>query len=501
MLLAKCRAIESQGHARHRCAWHAPGPLSDWYTVVSAVPAPLTPAWLAVPADVNELHAAVWPSGTERTAAGIAELGGIAATELAEQFGTPLYVVDEDVVRARATAVREAFDNAAGRVGTTAKVYYAGKALLTTEVARWVYECGLNVDVASRGELETALAGGVPAAKLGYHGNNKSFADIARAIAVGVGSIVVDSEVEIERISQAASAVGTEQSILIRVNTGIHAETHSYLATAHEDQKFGTPIDKAAALAARAHDAPGVTLDGFHCHIGSQIFGSQGFAESARRLVQLYAHVMGDKPGTLNLGGGFGVAYTSVDTPEGIDTLALAIATAVAEECVAQSIRVPVLAFEPGRFIVGPAGVTLYTVGTTKLVTLDQGDRLYVSVDGGMSDNARPALYEAQYSARVLGRESDAAPQLSRVVGSHCESGDIVVDYEYLPQDITPGDLLGVPTTGAYCYSLASNYNQFARPPLVALRGGEARVIVRGETIDDVLSRDVGYTPTQGRNA
>ncbi len=475
--------------------------LTDWYTVVSAVPAPLTPAWLAVPSDANELSATVWPEGTVRDATGVAQLGGIAAPELVAQFGTPLYLIDEDVVRARATAVREAFDNAASRVGATAKVYYAGKALLTTEVARWVFECGLNVDVASRGELETALAGGVPAANLGYHGNNKSVADIQRAIEVGVGSIVVDSEIELDRISQLATSLGVEQAVLIRVNTGIHAETHSYLATAHEDQKFGFPLDHAAGIAAKAQEASGIRLDGFHCHIGSQIFGSEGFAESARRLVQLYAHVMGDKPGTLNLGGGFGVAYTTADTPEEIDSLALAIATAVADECVARSIRVPTLAFEPGRFIVGPAGVTLYTVGTTKLVELDQGNRLYVSVDGGMSDNARPALYEAQYSARVLNRVSDAVPQLARVVGSHCESGDIVVDYEYLPADITPGDVLGVPTTGAYCFSLSSNYNQFVRPPLVALRCGEARVIVRGETIDDVLSRDVGYPPSQGRNA
>ncbi len=463
--------------------------------MVSAVPAPLVPPWLTVPENVNELDSTVWPAGAKRASTGVAVLGGIAATALVEQFGTPLYVVDEDVVRSRAIAVREAFDNAAGRVGTTAKVYYAGKALLTTEVARWVSECGLNIDVASRGELEIALAAGVDPASIGFHGNNKKPADIARACSVGVGSIVIDSEIEISRVAAAARELGIEQSVLLRVNTGIHAETHNYLATAHEDQKFGFALADAARVAALAAGADGVKLDGFHCHIGSQIFGSEGFSESGRRLVQLYAHVFGDREGTLNLGGGFGVAYTSNDEPEEIDRLALAIATAVADECVARGIRVPKLAFEPGRFIVGPAGVTLYTVGTTKRVQLEHGSRLYVSVDGGMSDNARPALYEAQYSARVLNRASDATPTLARVVGSHCESGDIVVDYEYLPDDTAPGDIVGVPTTGAYCYSLSSNYNAFTRPPLVAIRGGQARVIVRGETIEDVLSRDTGYEP------
>jgi len=465
---------------------------------------PLVPEWLVVPDDANALAAQVWPRSAHRAATGELVLGGVAASDLHAQFGTPLYVLDEDEVRARARGARAAFDDAAARHGTTAHVYYAGKALLSADVVRWVTGEGLAVDVATGGELAVALAGGADPARIGFHGNNKSVAEIARAIEVGVGSIILDSDIEIERVAAEAARRGIRQSVRLRVNSGVHAETHDFLATAHEDQKFGIALARAEAVVARIRELPSLDFGGLHCHIGSQIFGVDGFRESAARLLDVHERLLAGGPvPVLNLGGGFGIAYTSVDTPTPIEELAEGIVDAVATECARRGIPVPALAFEPGRAIVGTAGVTLYEVGTTKPVqATDALTRLYVSVDGGMSDNARPALYGAQYSARIASRASDATPALARVVGRHCESGDIVVDAEYLPGDVAPGDLLAVPATGAYCFSLASNYNYAPRPPVVAVSGGEARVIVRGETIDDLLARDLGvHRPTPEASA
>lgn len=467
---------------------------SDWCLVSAAPDRPLVPDWLAVPDDVNALAADVWPASAVRDGDGVLEVAGVSVTDLQARFGTPLYVLDEDAVRSRARQVRAAFDAAAARHGTAARVYYAGKAFLSTEVVRWVTGEGLAVDVATAGELAVALAAGADPARIGLHGNNKSAAELTQAVEIGIGSVVLDSAIEIERLATIAAERGVVQPVLVRVNSGVHAETHDFLATAHEDQKFGFALADADAVVARIRELPSLRFLGLHCHIGSQIFGTTGFQESAARLVDLHARLLagGDIP-VLNLGGGFGIAYTSVDTPTAIEDLADGIVDAVARECAARGIPVPNLAFEPGRAIVGRAGITLYEAGTTKPVRVsDDLTRLYVSVDGGMSDNARPALYGAQYSARLASRTSTAAPALARVVGRHCESGDIVVDAEYLPADIAPGDLVAVPATGAYCYSLASNYNVVPRPPVVAVRDGAARVIVRGETIDDLLARDAG---------
>jgi diaminopimelate decarboxylase len=452
------------------------------------------PAWLARPDDANDLVAEVWPESAKRDAEGAVTVGGISALALAERFGTPLYVLDEDEVRVRARRTLHAFQSAASRHGVSARVYYAGKAFLSTEVVRWVTEEGLAVDVCTGGELAVAIAAGADPARLGFHGNNKSFAELERAVDVGIGSIVIDSLIEVERLAAIVARRDTEQAVLIRVNSGVHAETHDFLATAHEDQKFGFTLADAPAVAARIREIEGLKLVGLHCHIGSQIFGTAGFEESASRLVELHAELLagGDLP-VLNLGGGFGIAYTAADVTTPIEDLATGIVEAVARECDVRGIPMPNLAFEPGRAIVGRAGVTLYTVGTTKPVALAAGEtRLYVSVDGGMSDNARPALYGAQYSARIASRESGADAALVRVVGKHCESGDVVVDAEYLPADVAPGDVLAVPATGAYCFSLSNNYNYVPRPPVIAVRAGEARVIVRGETIDDLLARDCG---------
>ncbi len=461
-----------------------------------SVALPAVPDWLTVPADANGLVAPVWPASAHRDVDGALVIGGARADDLVARFGTPLLVLDEQEVRTRSAATRTAFAAAAAAHGTTARVYYAGKAFLSADVVRWVRDEGLNIDVCTGGELAVAVAAGAEPARIGFHGNNKSVAELSRAVETGVGTIIVDSAIEVERLAAitAARPDAPPQAVLVRVNSGVHAETHDFLATAHEDQKFGFPLEGAEAIVARIRRIPGLVFAGLHCHIGSQIFGVAGFRESATRLLDLHARLLagGEMP-LLNLGGGFGIAYTAADDPTPIAELARGIVDAVADGCRERGIPLPGLAFEPGRSIIGTAGVTLYEVGTIKDVALDDGRaRRYVSVDGGMSDNARPALYGAQYSARLAARAGEGEPVLVRVVGKHCESGDIVVDHEYLPGDVAPGDLLAVPATGAYCQPLASNYNHVPRPPVIAVRDGEARVIVRGETIDDLLARDAG---------
>ena len=462
---------------------------------------PLAPSWLTVPNDANALVDTVWSQNATRSDGGELAVAGVTASSLAATYGTPLYVVDESDVRSRATGIREAFDRELARVGSSAKVYYAGKAFLSVEVARWMRDAGLNIDVCSGGELAVALAAGIDPAKLGLHGNNKSVAEIDRAVGVGIGAIVLDSIVEIARVADAASRHGRVQPVRLRINSGVHASTHEYLATAREDQKFGIPLADAAAVVAtiRSHDS--LEFLGLHSHIGSQIFEADGFAEAARRLFTLHAELLATGPvPELNLGGGFGIAYTSVDRALPIDELAVKLADIVSATAEEFGVAVPVIAIEPGRAIVGPSTFTLYEVGTIKDVVVSYGDnastdtavRKYVSIDGGMSDNIRPSLYEADYSARIASRSSDAEPALVRISGKHCESGDIVVHAEYLPSDVTPGDLLAVPATGAYCWSMASNYNYLGRPPVIAVRDGNARVLVRGETEEDLLRRDAG---------
>ena len=475
---------------------------------------PLAPAWLVEPADANALPAAVWSHNVRRSAGGELEIARVSASALVAEFGTPVYVVDEADARSRAGGIRESFDREFARVGSSAKVYYAGKAFLCTEVARWVTEAGLNIDVASGGEMAVALAAGVDPARLGLHGNNKSLSEIDRAVGAGVGAIVIDSVVEIERVATAASRHGRTQPVRLRINSGVHASTHEYLATAREDQKFGIPLADAAAAGALIRAQPSLTFLGLHSHIGSQIFESDGFAEAAHRLFALHAELLKGGPiPELNLGGAFGIAYTSVDDPLDIDEIARRFADIVSQGAAELGIPVPVVAIEPGRAVIGPSTTTLYTVGTIKdvLVSVPEAlegaasraassasataTRKYVSVDGGMSDNIRPALYAANYSARLANRTSTAAPALVRVAGKHCESGDILVHADYLPGDVEPGDLLAIPATGAYGWAMASNYNYLARPPVVAVLDGAARLIVRGETEADLLSRDVGVTP------
>ncbi|HET8780277.1 MAG TPA: diaminopimelate decarboxylase, partial [Agromyces sp.] len=380
--------------------------------MASTAPAP---GWLRVPDDANALAAQVWPERTHRDAEGRLVVGGMPATALAERFGTPLYVVDEADARARAARMLAAFEAAAASIGTDVTVYYAGKAFLSGEIVRWMTEAGLSIDVCSGGELAVALAAGAAPARIGFHGNNKSVAEIERAVAAGVGAIILDSEIEIERVADAAARAGRVQRVRLRVNSGVHASTHEFLATAHEDQKFGVSLERAVELGTRIRSYASLDFLGLHCHIGSQIFGAAGFAESAERLLAAHAELARVSPvPELNLGGGFGIAYTSADDPTPIEEIALGIAEAVRDACRARDVPVPKLAFEPGRSIIGPAGITLYTVGTIKPVPIEGGWRHYVSVDGGMSDNVRTALYGADYSARIASRTSEAPPALVR---------------------------------------------------------------------------------------
>jgi diaminopimelate decarboxylase len=402
-------------------------------------------------------------------------------------------------------------------------VFYAAKAFCCRGVLRWVTEEGLGVDVCTGGELEVALRAGVPPEMITLHGSNKLESELARALDAGVGHIVVDSFEEIARLAYltdppvpgrngagkngngaggnaaggpAAGGNGpaSRPRVLVRVTTGVEAHTHEFVATAHDDQKFGFSLSSGAADEAvrRVLACPGVELAGLHSHIGSQIFDTDGFEAAARRVLGLAVRIR-DEHGImiseLNLGGGLGIAYTPDDDPADVKVIAQNLHEIVRGQCAAAGVAMPRLTVEPGRAIAGPGTVTLYEVGTVKDV---DGLRTYVSVDGGMSDNIRTALYDAEYTCVLASRESAAAPMLSRIVGRHCESGDIVVRDSYLPSDLVPGDLIAVAATGAYCRSMASNYNHVTRPAVVAVRDGGARLLLRRETIDDLLQLDAG---------
>jgi diaminopimelate decarboxylase len=468
-------------------ALHAPG-----YGTVATVP-----GWLRPPDDVNVLLPEVWADTVRRNPAGALEVGGLDVRDLAAQYGTPVYVLDEADFRARAVAFRDAFQSAFADLCGGADVYYACKAFLCAEVARWLAHDGVRMDACSGGELAVLQQAGVPGRDIGLHGNNKSDAELQRAVTGEVGRAVIDSRPEIGRLADAAAQHGTRVPVLLRVTVGVEAHTHEYIATAHEDQKFGLSLSDGAAAQAVAEilSRPELELRGLHSHIGSQIFGTDGFEVATRRLLGLHAQVMHDHHVTLpemDLGGGFGVAYTSEHDPLAPKTLADALAEIVRRECRALSIDVPRVSVEPGRAIAGPSTFTLYSAGTIKDVQLDHGMiRRYIAVDGGMSDNIRTALYDADYSCSLASRASSAAPVLARVVGKHCESGDVVVKDEFLPSDLAAGDLLAVPSTGAYCRSMASQYNHVPRPPVVAVRDGASRVLIRRETEEDLLGLDV----------
>lgn len=422
-------------------------------------------------------------------------ISGMSAKTLAGEFGTPTFFIDERDFRERALAWNQALHNNFGEQAGT--VYYAAKAFVCTEVARWIKDCGIGIDVCTGGELAVALAGGIDPAKMELHGNNKSVAEIEAAVQAGVGTIVLDSLNEIERVAAASAKYAKVQRVLLRLTPGIQAHTHESIATAHEDVKFGFSIASGSAWAAiqevRAHST--LELRGFHCHIGSQIFGYESFELASKRLIDLLAKYRDEfktELPELDLGGGYGIAYLpgeeNIDPADAMS----ALSEAVKKNCTKNNLAIPRISIEPGRAIIGPTTFTLYEVGTVKDVTLEDGShRRYISIDGGMSDNIRPSLYDAEYTTILANRTSLAVKVSSRLVGKHCETGDIVIREINLPADIVPGDLLAVPATGAYGRSMASNYNHVPRPPVIAIKDGKARVIVRRETEADLLALDI----------
>ncbi|VDR37145.1 Diaminopimelate decarboxylase [Tsukamurella paurometabola] len=464
---------------------------------------------------MSELDRAVWPAHARREADGAVSVAGVPVTALAAEFGTPLLVIDEEDFRARCRGMREAF-------GADAAVHYASKAFLSMEIARWVRDEGLSLDVCSGGELAVALRAGFPAERIALHGNNKSVAELDFAVESGIGHVVVDSLSEIARLDAVAAERNTVQEVLIRLTPGVEAHTHEFISTAHEDQKFGFSLAATAGREASGagSDSPAMQavtavfaadnlrLVGLHSHIGSQIFDVNGFEIAARRVLELLRDVVARfgaektaQLSTIDLGGGLGISYTAHDDPPPVTDLAAKLRHIVEAESAALGLATPHLAVEPGRAIAGPPGITLYEVGTIKDVAVDaasasdaaaaQGFRRYVSVDGGMSDNIRTALYGAEYTAVVASRDPQGAPVLSRIVGKHCETGDIVVRDTDTPGDLAEGDLLAVAATGAYCYSMSSRYNMQPRPAVVAVKDGAARLILRRETVDDLVSLEV----------
>jgi diaminopimelate decarboxylase len=444
--------------------------------------------------ELLQLAPNVWPRNTVRGDDGAVSIAGVSLQSLAQDYGTPLFVIDEDDFRSRCREIAAAF-------GGGENVHYAGKAFLSSEIARWINEEGLSLDVCTGGELAVALHADFPPERIALHGNNKSVAELTTAVKTGIKSVVVDSMIEIERLDAIAGEAGVVQDVLVRVTVGVEAHTHEFISTAHEDQKFGLSLSNGAAMTAirRVFATDNLRLVGLHSHIGSQIFDVGGFEIAAHRVIGLLRDVVAEfgvektaQISTVDLGGGLGISYLPNDDPPPIRELADKLSDIVRNESAAVGLPAPRLVVEPGRAIAGPGTITLYEVGTVKDVGISStAHRRYVSIDGGMSDNIRTSLYDADYDVRLVSRTTDAGPTLGRVVGKHCESGDIVVRDAWVPDDITPGDLVAVAATGAYCYSLSSRYNLIGRPAVVAVRDRESRLILRRETVDDLLSLEV----------
>ncbi len=412
----------------------------------------------------------VYPIGTRVNERGRLEVGGCDTVELAREFGTPAYVVAEDDLRARARTYRAALEARHDDFD----VLFASKAFPATAVYRLLAEEGLGCDVASGGELHLALAGGMDPARIHLHGNAKSDSELSQARQAGVGHVIIDALDEIDRVA-AAAPQGPPQAVLIRVTPGIKPSTHDFISTGQLDSKFGLSIEDARAAIERVHANPRLELVGLHMHLGSQIFELEPF----RRAVEAVS-ALGDF-GTYNLGGGLGVAYTAGDEPPSIEAYVEAKVSAV-HEFLGAGKRI---LLEPGRSLVANAGVTLYSVVSVKRTV-----STYVAVDGGMSDNLRPMLYGAVYEAAIADRPGERG-ELCRVAGKHCESSDVIVHDVHLPAP-APGDVLVTPATGAYGYAMANNYNAVPRPPVVFCRDGDARVVVRRETYEDLVARDRG---------
>ncbi len=444
----------------------------------------------------------LWPWSASRED-GVLRVGGVDLTSVAADFGTPTFVLDVEAMRGRArvwaSAMAEEFWDGYGMSGGDA--FYAGKAFLSADVARLVAAEGLGIDTASLGELSLALRAGVDPERIGLHGNNKSDAEIRLALKAGIHRIFIDSMDEVRQIERIAADLGVVAPVMVRLKSGIHAGGNEYIATAHEDQKFGLSLATGQAYEAVAaiKDAAHLDFRGLHSHIGSQIFGTEAFVEAARIVIDfaalLKAELSLDVP-AIDLGGGVGIAYTGQDpVPTSPVEVARALATVVRERCAHHGLPIPHVSVEPGRSIAGPSMVMLYRVGVVKDISLvDGGVRRYVAIDGGMSDNIRPILYDAAYTATLANRDPAQASSLARcrIVGKHCESGDIIIRDIDLPADIAGGDLLAVPAVGAYGYSMASNYNMLTKPGVLAVEDGSTRWFIRPQTVDHLLALDAG---------
>ena len=436
---------------------------------------------------------------SENQYGGSLSIAGCSAEKLVKEYGSPIFVLDQDDFFVRTKAWQAALNESFG----TGKLYYAAKSFICVEVAKWLKELKVGLDVCTGGELAVALAADFPASDIEFHGNNKSVAEITTAIKNGVGTIVIDSFDELSRVAKIASDFKKVQKVYLRLTPGIDAHTHEFISTAHEDVKFGFSIASGDAQIAidKCMAESSLNLAGIHCHIGSQIFEVSGFELAAQRLVSVLA-AFRDKYSKelaeLNIGGGYGIAYTKNESGISPAQVIPAIAQVIKSECAKAKLSVPKVSIEPGRAIVGPTTTTIYVVGTTKSVTLENGaKRRYISVDGGMSENIRPALYGATYSVFLANRDSAAKAINSRIVGKHCESGDILISEIDMPEDVKAGDLLAIPATGAYGRSMASNYNHMPRPSVIAVINGTAREILRRETEDDLLNLDVIQAPRQ----
>ncbi|MFI9781290.1 diaminopimelate decarboxylase [Streptomyces sp. NPDC051956] len=438
--------------------------------------------FVSATASAEELS--VWPASTAEPRPGDLTVGGVSLAEIAGRFDTPVYVLDESEVRRRCQKYRDAFPEA--------EIHYAAKAFLCRAMAHWVGEEGLGLDVCSAGELELAVAAGFPPDKIVLHGNAKTPHDLKKALWYGVGRIVIDSPSEIARI---AAAVGPDghQKVMVRVVPGISAGGHEKIRTGTEDQKFGLSISDGYAqhAIARILDQPQLELTGLHCHLGSQITDVKPYLSAVRRMVGLMARLReqhGIVLKELDLGGGHGVAYRPGEQAMDLTRLARKVRAELTESCAAAGLTVPRLIIEPGRAIAGPAAIALYRVVSVK----HTGGHTFVAVDGGMSDNPRPALYGVRYAPRLVGRRGSTTLAPVTVVGRHCEAGDVVAADVQLPDDVGAGDLIAVPVAGAYHLSMASGYNLVGRPPVAAVRDGRARLLVRRESLEDIRSRDVG---------
>ena len=436
---------------------------------------------------------------SENQYGGALSIAGCTAEKLVKEYGSPIFVVDQDDFVVRTNAWQAALNESFG----SGKIYYAAKSFICVEVAKWLKELKVGLDVCTGGELSVALAADFPASDIEFHGNNKSEAEITTAIKEGVGTIVIDSFDELSRVAKIATEFKKIQKVYLRLTPGIDAHTHEFISTAHEDVKFGFSIASGDAQIAidKCMVESSLNLAGIHCHIGSQIFDVSGFELAAQRLVAVlvaFRDKYSKELAELNLGGGYGIAYTKNESAISPAQVIPAIAKVIKSECEKAKLSVPKISIEPGRAIVGPTTTTIYMVGTTKSVTLENGaKRRYISVDGGMSENIRPALYGATYSAFLANRNSSAPAINSRIVGKHCESGDILISEIDMPEDVKAGDLLAIPATGAYGRSMASNYNHMPRPSVIAVINGTAREILRRENEDDLLNLDVIQAPRQ----